>query len=77
MIKFINTNSVIICVVYLVSIFFTSMIRYLLFNAKLKMMKAGETQGVELCDTYVQFMDLSSASLFKKLKTFLSITCSF
>lgn len=29
------------------------MIRYLLFNAKLKMMKTGETQGVELCDTYV------------------------
>lgn len=29
------------------------MIRYLLLNAKFKMIKAEETQGVELCDTYV------------------------
>jgi len=35
-----------------------SMIRYLLFSAKLKMMKAGETQGVELCDTYLGHVDL-------------------
>lgn len=35
-----------------------SMIRYLLFNAKLKMMKTGETQGVELCDTYLGHVDL-------------------
>ena len=35
------------------TLLFVSMIRYLLFNAKLKTMKAGETQGVELCDTWV------------------------
>ncbi|EDO48452.1 predicted protein [Nematostella vectensis] len=35
-----------------------SMIRYLLFNAKLKMIKAGETQGLELCDTYLGHVDL-------------------
>lgn len=35
-----------------------SMIRYLLLNAKFKMIKAGETQGVELCDTYLGHVDL-------------------
>lgn len=31
--------------------FYFSMIRHLLLNAKFKMIKAEETQGVELCDT--------------------------
>ncbi|XP_078590684.1 zinc finger FYVE domain-containing protein 26-like isoform X2 [Branchiostoma floridae x Branchiostoma japonicum] len=35
-----------------------SMLRYLLFNAKMKFMKAGESSGIELCDTYLSHVDV-------------------
>ncbi|CAH1262608.1 ZFYVE26 [Branchiostoma lanceolatum] len=35
-----------------------SMLRYLLFNAKMKFMKAGESSGIEMCDTYLSHVDV-------------------